>query len=808
MAGIISLLLITLTSTISVYARFDFMLLFTMSNCSPNETYICQNADLNGREMLKKQEWPNMLSLEGRKTCLVDSQNSNEFVTELIFQLIEHPTLDMTGQCLNTNGTRLFRRNAIPVLLTYLSFELTRIVSYLLYNENIGLIALTTTAMFPSHLVYNPLFVYSYEASHSIMTQSILNELMTNGRVSYLAMLYSKEFDGDEKRAQSKCSERPESAFCYFARLDGRQQSKCLKEFYMDTSNATQVNNTLYTIYNFPQLRFLVFYGHWSSMMKIRNHPLIDKWYKRGRNNVFFMIPVERAYTRENLLLTTKYRDLMELPGGFAIVDLLRSIYDIEKKFVDPDHQDWINALLQESVSGHLTDQYGHLIQRYVPGYNVSDQLTADHWFKLPRPFRLLIVNQLLQDASIVRSFINQWKVWAYPKWKNLATFSSENKFYFNPTPTLKRTKPFCNLTKTVCSAGTELSHGYFKEPNVLQSYGWHCKACDENMYKETKGNTNCEICDQHRITNEQRTLCYDPYKTVHLYLPPNAIYALVSFISLISLAMLITMAFFLKHLHTPIVIHANRQMTALQLISHFILTGTALYLVLTPPTAQSCTITPIIIGVFITITFSVNIAKTQKLYVIFGLKRRHAGNQKRVIGLIDWIVIFALTSLDICLLFIINYNAKIEIISLYRKDDDDYVREITCRNNDHYVIQLIYAMFIIIANGVQAFKARHLPSHFKETNHSIYSSFVSVILLAIVSGLYYVPQSPSKKNTLIFFSILGLNLLNFVLIYVYKMYVIIYRPERNTVIAFNMRRKLKFDKQFLHIGNRVNNEL
>ena len=41
-------------------------------------------------------------------------------------------------------------------------------------------------------------------------------------------------------------------------------------------------------------------------------------------------------------------------------------------------------------------------------------------------------------------------------------------------------------------------------------------------------------------------------------------------------------------------------------------------------------------------------------------------------------------------------------------------LRDVTCQNNTAVVIQLLFVLLLVLANGIQAFRARKLPSHFK----------------------------------------------------------------------------------------------
>ena len=295
-------------------------------------------------------------------------------------------------------------------------------------------------------------------------------------------------------------------------------------------------------------------------------------------------------------------------------------------------------------------------------------------------------------------------------------------------------------------------------------------------MYKETNGDSKCQKCSLPFITNEQRTRCFDPYTIKYSSLKPRVKLVSIIISSITCVLVISTMLIFVKYRDTPIVLHANRPMTLLQLLSHFVLTGISLFLILYQPNALSCRITPIITGIFGTIVFSVNIAKTQKLYVIFKSKRIHTASRKRLIGLLDWFMIGTLVLIDICISFILNFKADVSIQNkFYQKT---FINEITCSNNIHNVIHLFYVFLIIVANGVQGLRARSLPSHFKETTHLVYTSFVSVILLGSVSGLYFAQKSPAVKNTISLFCIFALSTLNFGLIYFYKLFIIFRRPE------------------------------
>ena len=126
-----------------------------------------------------------------------------------------------------------------------------------------------------------------------------------------------------------------------------------------------------------------------------------------------------------------------------------------------------------------------------------------------------------------------------------------------------------------------------------------------------------------------------------------------------------------------------------------------------------------------------------------------------------------------------------------------EYTKEVTCNNNGDIINQLSFVLVLVLVNGIQAVQSRKLPSHFKETTHVIYSSFISIMVLGAVSAIYFLQKKETTKNLVLAFSILTLNTIHFGLIYCYKVYVMIFKPELNTKVAFNQKRKSKFNKQF-----------
>ena len=149
------------------------------------------------------------------------------------------------------------------------------------------------------------------------------------------------------------------------------------------------------------------------------------------------------------------------------------------------------------------------------------------------------------------------------------------------------------------------------------------------------------------------------------------------------------------------------------------------------------------------------------------------------------------------CCCIDLRFSDSGEAIPQINRNDLELIQAVTCTNNNHVIIQMVYVLVLVLANGIQAIRARHLPSHFKETTHVIYSSFTSVLLLAALSAIYFTQKSAKTRDVIMWAFIMAINLLDFLLIYSFKLYIMLWTPHRNTKSAFQERRKRKIDGLF-----------
>ena len=107
------------------------------------------------------------------------------------------------------------------------------------------------------------------------------------------------------------------------------------------------------------------------------------------------------------------------------------------------------------------------------------------------------------------------------------------------------------------------------------------------------------------------------------------------------------------------------------------------------------------------------------------------------------------------------------------------------------------------------AIRARHLPESFKETRVIIFSCVSSCVVVGNVIWLSFLQKNHYWKQIFIFYSIYFLNGINFLTLYGYKMYILLFEPEKNTKKYFNLCIQKKVQKQVrLAVGTTSTTEL
>ena len=255
----------------------------------------------------------------------------------------------------------------------------------------------------------------------------------------------------------------------------------------------------------------------------------------------------------------------------------------------------------------------------------------------------------------------------------------------------------------------------------------------------------------------------------------------------LLTLLTLATMVTFLVKRDTPIVKLANRTMTTIQLISHlslFVLPNIPIFIA---KTSTTCMLGQIFLGMAFSLTLSINISKSQKLYMIVTSKIRMSNAEILITKASEWIIILAALIINASLNTLSFINDKVTVKQQYF--DQTSTKEWYCSNSIMIYIQLFIAAVLSLCNGLQGFRARKLPSRFQETNHVIYSSFISSVVFVAATASYFSQRSMINRSFIILFVSVVYNMTHFLLLYGYKLFIVLFRPQLNTKESVNKKR-------------------
>lgn len=124
------------------------------------------------------------------------------------------------------------------------------------------------------------------------------------------------------------------------------------------------------------------------------------------------------------------------------------------------------------------------------------------------------------------------------------------------------------------------------------------------------------------------------------------------------------------------------------------------------------------------------------------------------------------------------------------------------CSTDIHVQVQFLYVTVLSLSTGIQGFRARRLPAAFKDTHVLTYASFLSVLIFGVSSGIYFSQQDPYIRTVIIAVHVLCLVDMNFILLFAYKIYVMLFRAELNDSTIINKQIR---DKTFKKSVRRTN---
>uniref|UniRef100_A0A8C2J6I2 Glutamate receptor, metabotropic 6a n=1 Tax=Cyprinus carpio TaxID=7962 RepID=A0A8C2J6I2_CYPCA len=313
----------------------------------------------------------------------------------------------------------------------------------------------------------------------------------------------------------------------------------------------------------------------------------------------------------------------------------------------------------------------------------------------------------------------------------------------------------------------------------------WHCELCDGYQFQADE--FNCEMCPFDMRPTLNRTACrptpiiklewHSPWAVIPLFLAILGILA--------TLSVIIT---FIRFNDTPIVRAAGRE------LSYVLLTGIFLiyfitFLMIAEPGTVVCAFRRLLLGLGMCITYSAMLTKTNRIYRIFEQGKKSVTPPKFISPTSQLMITFILISVQVVGVFIwfgvmpphtiVDYDEQ-------RPPNPELARGILkCDIADLSLICcLSYSILLMVTCTVYAVKSRGVPETFNEAKPIGFTMYTTCIVwLAFVPIFFGTAQSTEKmfiQTTTLTVSMSLSASVSLGMLYIPKVYVIIFHPEQN----------------------------
>ncbi|XP_055788377.1 glutamate receptor, metabotropic 6a [Salvelinus fontinalis] len=313
----------------------------------------------------------------------------------------------------------------------------------------------------------------------------------------------------------------------------------------------------------------------------------------------------------------------------------------------------------------------------------------------------------------------------------------------------------------------------------------WHCELCDGYQYQLNE--MNCETCPFNMRPTPNRTSCRStPIIKLEWHSPWAIIPVFLAILGILATSFVVIT--FIRFNDTPIVRASGRE------LSYVLLTGIFLiylitFLMIAEPGAVVCAFRRLLLGLGMAITYSAMLTKTNRIYRIFEQGKKSVSPPKFISPTSQLAITFILMSVQLLGVFvwfavipphtIIDYEEQ-------RPPNPEMARGVLkCDMSDLSLICcLSYSIVLMVTCTVYAVKSRGVPETFNEAKPIGFTMYTTCIVwLAFVPIFFGTAQSTEKmfiQTTTLTVSMSLSASVSLGMLYIPKVYVIIFHPEQN----------------------------
>uniref|UniRef100_A0AAY4BIF9 G-protein coupled receptors family 3 profile domain-containing protein n=1 Tax=Denticeps clupeoides TaxID=299321 RepID=A0AAY4BIF9_9TELE len=313
----------------------------------------------------------------------------------------------------------------------------------------------------------------------------------------------------------------------------------------------------------------------------------------------------------------------------------------------------------------------------------------------------------------------------------------------------------------------------------------WHCELCDGYHYQLDE--FNCELCPFNMRPTPNRTGCRPtPIIKLEWHSPWAIIPVFLAILGILATSSVVLT--FVRFNDTPIVRASGRE------LSYVLLTGIFLiylitFLMIAEPGAVVCAFRRLLLGLGMSITYSAMLTKTNRIYRIFEQGKKSVTPPRFISPTSQLAITFTLISVQVVGVFVwfgvVPPHTIIDYEEL-RPPNPELARGILkCDMSDLSLICcLSYSIVLMVTCTVYAVKSRGVPETFNEAKPIGFTMYTTCIIwLAFVPIFFGTAQSTEKMYIQTTTLTVSMSLSAYVslgMLYIPKVYVIIFHPEQN----------------------------
>ncbi|KAM4046706.1 extracellular calcium-sensing receptor isoform 2-T2 [Anomaloglossus baeobatrachus] len=398
---------------------------------------------------------------------------------------------------------------------------------------------------------------------------------------------------------------------------------------------------------------------------------------------------------------------------------------------------------------------------------NIGEQVDFNDFGDLVGNYTIINWHLTKEDGSdeVVFEDIGHYNV--YSK-KGDRLFINESKILWSG---FSREVPFSNCSR-ICQEGTR--KGIIEgEPTCCFS----CEDCPDGEFANETDASTCEKCHMEYWSNENHTSCIAKEIEFLSWTEPFGI-ALTMFAILGICLTSFVSSVFIKFRNTPIVKATNRELSYLLLFSLLCCFSSSLFFI-GEPEDWTCQLRQPAFGISFVLCISCILVKTNRILLVFEAKIP-TSFQRKWWGLnLQFLLVFLCTFVQIVTCIIWLYSAPPKSA----KNHEDEIIFVICNEGSLMALGFLigYTCLLAAICFFFAFKARKLPENFNEAKFITFSMLIFFIVwISFIPA--YVSTYGKYVSAVEVIAILASSFGLLTCIFFNKVYIILFKPSRNTI--------------------------